>query len=74
MLRIKVKNPMDVVDLVYSMPYLRALNVQILSDERNVLDFKPSLEMDELLQLLQHSLNSTCTVTRDEFDSRYIHL
>jgi hypothetical protein len=74
MLRIKVENPMDVVELVYSMAYLRALNVQILNDEYNVPDFKPSSDMDEVLQLLQHSLDSTCTIVRDEFDSCSIHL
>ncbi|CAF1310204.1 unnamed protein product [Rotaria sp. Silwood1] len=73
-LRIKVEHPMDVLELVYSMPHLRALNVQIMDDEHNVPGFKPHPTDDELLQFLQHSLDYTCIVTRNQFDSRNIQL
>ncbi len=73
-LRMKVENPMDVLELVYSMPYLRALNVQILNDERNIPDFESSSTNDELVHWLRHSLDSTCTIVRHESDSHYIQL
>jgi hypothetical protein len=73
-LRIRVEYPTDVLELVYSMPYLRALVVQILNDEHNIPDFESSSMEDEHVQWLRHSLDSTCTVVRHEFDSRYIYL
>jgi hypothetical protein len=67
-LRIKVENAMDVLELVYSMRYLRALNVQILNDRK-------SSTHDELIHWLRRSLDSTCTVVRHESaDSHYIQL
>ncbi|CAF1178193.1 unnamed protein product [Rotaria sp. Silwood1] len=73
-LRIKIENPIDVLELVYSMSHLRALNVQILNDPHNI----PGLELpqteDELLQFFQSSLDSTCILTRNEYDPRFIQL
>jgi hypothetical protein len=66
-LRIKVENAMNVLELVYSMPYLRALNVQVLNECK-------SSTNDELVHWLLDSLDSTCTVVRHESDSRYIQL
>ncbi|CAF2758501.1 unnamed protein product [Rotaria sp. Silwood2] len=73
-LRIKVENPMDAIELIYSMSNLRALNVQIMNDECNVSDFKPSSTDDEVLQVLQRSLDYSCVATRNQFDSRFIQL
>ena len=73
-LRIKVENPMDVLELVYSIPRLRALNVKVLNDAWNVLDFDTSPLDDELVQWLCSSLDFTCTVVRCGSHPYNIHL
>lgn len=72
-LRIKVENAIDILELVYSMPYLRALSVQAL-DEGNMPDIEASSTNDKLVHWLIHSLDSTCTVARSESDSHRILL
>ena len=59
MLQIMVENPMDVLALIYSMPKLRALNIQVFNDEG--------------LQCLKDSLDSKCTIMRENSRERYIH-
>ncbi len=49
----RVENPIDLLEIVYSMPPLRLLNVQILNDEHNIPDFESFSTEDEILQLLQ---------------------
>jgi hypothetical protein len=73
-LRIRVENVMDVIELVYSMPYLRVLNVHVLN-ESNIPDFQTSSTNDKLVNWLRHSLDPTCTVVRRESGAlRYIQL
>ncbi|CAF1379685.1 unnamed protein product [Adineta ricciae] len=74
MLRINVEDPMDVVDLVYSMPNLCALNVQIANDTYRISETKPSVEEDEVLIFLREFLDLTSAVTRNERDSNEIQL
>lgn len=72
-LRMKVQNVMNVIELVYSMPYLRALNVLVL-DEDNLPDSEISSTNDKLVHWLRDSLDPTCTIVRHNCDSRYIQL
>ena len=72
-LRIKVENAINVFELVYSMPCLRALNVQIWN-EIDIPDFHSSATNDKLVSWLCHSLGSTCTVLRRESSSRCIQM
>ncbi|CAM4783344.1 unnamed protein product [Rotaria magnacalcarata] len=74
-LRIKVENPIGLLELSYSMPHLRAaLNAQIMNDEHNVPDFKPHSTDNELLQFLQNPLDYTSIITKSQFDARHIQL
>jgi hypothetical protein len=72
-LRIRVENPMDMIELVYSMPYLQVLNVHVLN-EINIPDFHTSSTNDKFVYWLRHFLGPTCTVVRHDFNSRYIQL
>ena len=75
MLRINVENTMDVVNLVYSMPNLRAMNVQIKNDPyRPQLDYSPKVDEDGLLDLLRGFFDSSCTIIRREEDPSQIQL
>ena len=74
MLRMNVENPMDVLELVYSMPNLRALHIRVSNDVYNILDTKSSSIEDDTLLFLRDSLDSTCIVMRDAWDAHFIHL
>jgi hypothetical protein len=73
-LRVQVENEMDALQLVYLMPSLRALIIQILNDERNTPEFESSSMYDELVEWLLNSLDYTCAVARHESDPRFIQL
>jgi hypothetical protein len=74
MLRINVANLMDVVDLVYAMPNLRALSVQIESDPYRTCETRPSADEDEVLDFFRGFFDPTCTVRRNQWDSGLIQL
>ena len=83
MLRINVENPMDVVNLVYSMRNLRAMDVQIENErywpQRDYRDssqagYSSKVDRDESLDLLRGFFDSSCTITRRKGDRSRIHL